>query len=176
MFAVRTVGCAFYALALIVSTCHAASVPPAGSSVVARNADKPKETISPTLDVHLYPNHKPRDIAEILEVRDVYAPRITEPKTTTVWTSGYMAVVRWDTSNPPKTITNPGGKIFIGQVDGDGKKHLIIDKPLAENFDIMSGHVEFPVPHWVPSGANFITLFGDSGNDSPMFSINKPRN
>ncbi|THH28624.1 hypothetical protein EUX98_g5564 [Antrodiella citrinella] len=173
MFAVRTVGCAFYALALIVSTCHAASVPPAGSSVVARNADKPKETISPTLDVHLYPNHKPRDIAEILEVRDVYAPRITEPKTTTVWTSGYMAVVRWDTSDPPKSITNRNGKLVLGYMDETGDEHLFLaqDKPLATNFNIMAGYAEVEVPQ-VPPGKNYIViLFGDSGNRSPEFTI-----
>jgi len=48
-----------------------------------------------------------------LNKRDVYVPSILNPHAGTVWVSGQQATVTWDTSNPPKQITNGNGLIIL---------------------------------------------------------------
>ncbi|KAF7795318.1 hypothetical protein EIP86_006474 [Pleurotus ostreatoroseus] len=99
-------------------------------------------------------------------VRDVYAPPITYPHAGTVWTVGQRHNVTWDTTNPPKQITNSIGQIILA-------KNGIEDwsAPLAANFSILLGRIEVTVPD-VESGTDYsLVLFGDSGNYSPEFTI-----
>ncbi|PBK99802.1 hypothetical protein ARMGADRAFT_1008289 [Armillaria gallica] len=97
--------------------------------------------------------------------RDVYAPPVTSPNVSTVWTVNTTQTVTWDTSNPPAQITNRLGSIRLRK--GDSTLPLV----LADGFDILLGKFEVTVP-WVTEGDDYvIVLFGDSGNWSPEFTI-----
>ncbi|KAJ7625711.1 hypothetical protein FB45DRAFT_1005053 [Roridomyces roridus] len=100
-----------------------------------------------------------------LETRDVFVPPITSPSTGTVWTSGQTQTVTWDASNPPAHITNPLGMIVVV------KDKVTTPIILAENFDILLGHIEITVP-LVFEGSDYqLMLLGDSTNLSPDFTI-----
>ncbi|KAG5634937.1 hypothetical protein H0H81_000269, partial [Sphagnurus paluster] len=45
--------------------------------------------------------------------RDVYTPPVLYPHAGTVWNVGERHNVTWDTSNPPKSITNKIGTIML---------------------------------------------------------------
>ncbi|KAF8895122.1 hypothetical protein BD779DRAFT_702863 [Infundibulicybe gibba] len=104
--------------------------------------------------------------------RSVYSPNVISPSAGTVWVVGSEVTVTWDTRDRPKDVTNPTGKLLLGQiVEGDENEHLDFDHPLAAGFDLGDGHVECTVPE-VHSGHNYIVvLMGDSGNRSPAFEI-----
>jgi len=107
-----------------------------------------------------------------LETRDVFVPPIKKPHAGTVWKIGHNATVTWKTKDAPVNITNSigmvvlaqNGSIFTSQPGG-------LDDPLASNFSIRLGRIEFVVPE-VPAANDYqIVLFGDSGNFSPEFTI-----
>ncbi|KAJ7277500.1 hypothetical protein C8J57DRAFT_1504332 [Mycena rebaudengoi] len=93
---------------------------------------------------------------------DVFVPPILTPAAGTVWESFQRQSVTWDASNAPNTISNRAS-ILLAR---DG-----VEFPCSD-FDLHAGFVELTVPH-VLSGSDYqIVLFGDSGNLSPMFTIN----
>ncbi|PPQ86915.1 hypothetical protein CVT25_009801 [Psilocybe cyanescens] len=100
----------------------------------------------------------PIDLVERAKL-DVFVPTIIKPDSKTTWIIGELALVSWDTSNAPKSISNGASVVLNGY------------RPLASGFDMRDGNVTFPVPLDVKQGPNFITLFGDSGNYSPVFQI-----
>uniref|UniRef100_A0A8H7Y6G6 Yeast cell wall synthesis Kre9/Knh1-like N-terminal domain-containing protein n=1 Tax=Psilocybe cubensis TaxID=181762 RepID=A0A8H7Y6G6_PSICU len=89
---------------------------------------------------------------------DVFVPVILKPDSRTTWTIGRTAIVSWDTTNAPKSISN-GASVYL---NGYGT--------IASGFSLRDGNVTVTVPS-VPQGPYFITLFGDSGNYSPVFTI-----
>ncbi|KAJ3516657.1 hypothetical protein NLJ89_g999 [Agrocybe chaxingu] len=89
---------------------------------------------------------------------DVFVPTIISPNSTTVWTIGKNATVVWDTSNAPASISNGAAVVLNGH------------GAIANGFDLRAGSVDVLVPQ-VPQGNYYITLFGDSGNHSPVFTI-----
>ncbi|KAJ7277490.1 hypothetical protein C8J57DRAFT_1713821 [Mycena rebaudengoi] len=96
---------------------------------------------------------------------DVFVPPILTPAAGTVWESFQRQNVTWDASNAPNTISNRAS-ILLAR---DGVEFPFI---LASDFDLRAGFVKLTVPH-VLSGSDYqIVLFGDSGNLSPMFTIN----
>ncbi|KIM89191.1 hypothetical protein PILCRDRAFT_813102 [Piloderma croceum F 1598] len=101
-----------------------------------------------------------------LDARDVYAPPVTYPHKGTVWKVDQLHNVTWDTSNPPKQITNTKGIILLAD-----KGILDVDNPLAQGFNILQGHVVVKVPNVKPGKEFAIVLIGDSGNTSPRFTI-----
>ncbi|KAJ7641938.1 hypothetical protein FB45DRAFT_737707 [Roridomyces roridus] len=103
--------------------------------------------------------------ANPLEARDVFDPPVTSPTAGTVWVSGQTQTVTWDTSNPPKDITNAVGKLVLV------KDKVTTPLILAENFSILLGSIEVTVPLVVEGSDYQIDLFGDSGNLSPVFTI-----
>ncbi|KAH9857951.1 hypothetical protein C2E23DRAFT_880631 [Lenzites betulinus] len=105
--------------------------------------------------------------------RDVWSPPITAPDDSAVWTTGSMVKVTWDTSTPPKHVTNFAGKLVLGYLDdSDGTdEHLDFDNPLADGFNLTQGHVTVRVPDVHASNEYIVVLFGDSGNKSPKFTI-----
>ena len=48
-----------------------------------------------------------------LNERDIFDPPILDPHAGTVWTSGQQATATWDTSNPPKQITDRFSSLLI---------------------------------------------------------------
>ncbi|KAF5325984.1 hypothetical protein D9611_000242 [Ephemerocybe angulata] len=97
---------------------------------------------------------------------DVYAPRILEPHGGETWFVGEKKTVIWDTTSPPKQITNRYGSIRLRKGG-----HTMDDVDLGSRFDILDGSKEITVPS-VPEGSDYrIVLFGDSGNWSKAFSI-----
>ncbi|KAK0239209.1 hypothetical protein EDD85DRAFT_936330 [Armillaria nabsnona] len=98
------------------------------------------------------------------DVNDVYAPPITSPNASTVWTVNTTQTVTWDTSNPPAQITNPIGTIRL-------RKDGITFLTLASGFDILLGTFEVTVPDVAESSEYILVLMGDSGNFSPEFTI-----
>jgi hypothetical protein len=100
-----------------------------------------------------------------LAVRDVYVPPITYPHAGTVWKIGTSHNVTWDNSNPPQEITNPDGVIVLR------KGELATNITLASNFKVVNGHVTVQVPKVQPGTDYSLVLFGDSGNFSPLFTI-----
>ncbi|CAA7263607.1 unnamed protein product [Cyclocybe aegerita] len=90
---------------------------------------------------------------------DLFVPPIIKPDATTVWTVGQNETVIWDTSNAPAIISN-GAAVCLS---GFGV--------IARGFDLRAGSVVVQVPAQVVPGPYNITLFGDSGNISPAFSI-----
>ncbi|VDC00311.1 unnamed protein product [Peniophora sp. CBMAI 1063] len=94
---------------------------------------------------------------------DVFVPKITSPTAATVWKSGTVETVTWDTSNAPVNISNKGSIVL----SDDG---FPMDT-LATGFDLRSGSQAVNVPKNL-AGTNYtITLYGDSGNISPKFRI-----
>ena len=73
--------------------------------------------------------------------RDVWAPMITYPTSTTVWTAGCTYNVTWDTSNQPVNITNPDGLVYLRHgVDATE------ESVLAEGFLLTDGAVDVTIP------------------------------
>jgi len=101
-----------------------------------------------------------------LDARDVFVPHITSPHAGTIWKVGEHYKVTWDTSNAPKHITNSKGKLLLAD---NGIQD--VDKPLAQNFEILQGHVVVKVPKVKPGKNYAVVLIGDSGNLSPQFTI-----
>ncbi|KAK7455093.1 hypothetical protein VKT23_004676 [Stygiomarasmius scandens] len=102
--------------------------------------------------------------------RDVFVPRIISPNSSTVWVVGSRVNVTWDTSNAPEVITK-GSAVALNKGDIPIDKFNHPGGFLAEGFDLLDGFVEITVPE-VESGDDYsITLFGDSGNRSDMFTI-----
>ncbi|EMD38249.1 hypothetical protein CERSUDRAFT_82501 [Gelatoporia subvermispora B] len=103
------------------------------------------------------------------EKRDVWAPRILYPNSGTVWQKGQRHNVTWDVSDPPSEMTNPMGEIRLAHANGS-----IYPVILASGFTVMDGRVEIEVP-WLVTGSDYaLVLFGDSGNTSPIFTIEGP--
>ncbi|KAL1939163.1 hypothetical protein VTO73DRAFT_10204 [Trametes versicolor] len=122
-----------------------------------------------------------------LEKRDVFVPPVLYPHAGTVWTKGQRHNVTWDTSSAPVNITNKIGTILLRK--GDLATPLV----LASGFDILLGRIEVTVPWVIPDSDYSVvralllplslvfvwsltsrTVFGDSGNFSPEFTINGP--
>ncbi|KAJ6525289.1 hypothetical protein DFH09DRAFT_1188806 [Mycena vulgaris] len=104
--------------------------------------------------------------------RGVYSPSIIKPDGSTKWMRGTEVNVTWSTSDMPKSITNPNGRILLGRLEaGSSNEHLNLDHPLAGGFNIRDGHLTIHVPDVPPRGDYIIVLMGDSGNRSPVFSI-----
>ncbi|KAK0464408.1 uncharacterized protein EV420DRAFT_1637971 [Desarmillaria tabescens] len=101
-----------------------------------------------------------------LAARDVYSPPVKYPGSGTTWKVGSRHNVTWDASNPPASITNPEGVIFLST---NGR--LDVDHPLASGFDITSGRQEVQVPQVAPGTQYQIVLMGDSGNRGEYFAI-----
>ncbi|KAF8197541.1 hypothetical protein BJ912DRAFT_78750 [Pholiota molesta] len=89
---------------------------------------------------------------------DVYVPKIIKPDGNTEWVTGQSATVVWDASDAPASISN------------EASVYLHNYGTVAKDFDLRAGNVTFTVPY-VLQGAYFLTLFGDSGNYSPVFNI-----
>ncbi|KAI0630073.1 hypothetical protein C8Q77DRAFT_1064323 [Trametes polyzona] len=102
---------------------------------------------------------------------DVVNPPITSPKAGDVWTVGTEQTVSWDTSS----IVNPTdetGLLLLGFLEGNStNEHLDTRHPLASGFKITTGSVHFKVPDVIDRNDYIVVLFGDSGNESPKFSI-----
>lgn len=105
-----------------------------------------------------------------LNERDIFDPPILDPHAGTVWTSGQQATATWDTSNPPKQITDRFSSLLI--LRKGGIEHP--DEVLAKDFDILDGNVSFIVPEVTTGNDWSVVLFGDSGNWSEDFTINNP--
>ncbi|KLO16785.1 hypothetical protein SCHPADRAFT_887532 [Schizopora paradoxa] len=109
-----------------------------------------------------------------LSKRDVWAPRILEPEAGTVWRVGEEVNVTWSTANPPKQITNEKGLVALRTPHGFVAGRGGLGEPLAANFSLFDGHVLVQVPE-LPAGDDYsVVLFGDSGNESPLFKIVNP--
>ncbi|KAF7346561.1 hypothetical protein MSAN_01884200 [Mycena sanguinolenta] len=104
--------------------------------------------------------------------RGGYAPPITSPGASTTWTRQNMVTVTWSTSDIPKSITNPTGRLLLGYLNpGSSNEHLDLDHPLAEGFDIRDGNRTIRVPNVPPRDNYIVVLIGSSGNRSPEFKI-----
>jgi len=94
----------------------------------------------------------------------VWCPTIISPSAATIWKSKTEVNVTWDHSNPPASISNRAKVELHGGPTS-------INQELADNFVLTQGWISVSVPV-VPSGNDYtITLFGDSGNVSPKFTI-----
>ncbi|KII92867.1 hypothetical protein PLICRDRAFT_104298 [Plicaturopsis crispa FD-325 SS-3] len=102
----------------------------------------------------------------IAAARDVYTPPVTYPTAGTTWAVGETHNVTWDTTNPPKQITNGEGQIYLRKGDNAIKPIL-----LASEFSILLGSFNVTVPSVAPASDYIINLFGDSGDWSPEFTI-----
>ncbi|KAF8332969.1 hypothetical protein F5887DRAFT_564429 [Amanita rubescens] len=108
-----------------------------------------------------------------LQERDVVAPPVTAPNSTSVWTVGSTQTVVWDTSGLPPyaNITNRVGEVLLGHLGGGGGLNLMLNNPLAQGFNITQGSVNVVVPNVPPRTDYLVVLMGDSGNASPTFAI-----
>ncbi|KAJ2912624.1 hypothetical protein MD484_g7792, partial [Candolleomyces efflorescens] len=102
------------------------------------------------------------------EKRGIFAPTILEPSAGTTWQKGSTETVVWDVSSPPAQISNPLGEIYLRSVE---QGILLLDRPLAKDFDILIGQHEVTVPADLPSGEYQAVVFGHSGNWGPVFNI-----
>ncbi|KAJ6475047.1 hypothetical protein C8R47DRAFT_1143369 [Mycena vitilis] len=104
--------------------------------------------------------------------RDVYSPPITQPKASTRWARGTEVIVTWATSDIPKSVTNSKGRLLLGHLEaGSSNEHLDLEHPLAEGFNVRDGNRTILVPEVPPRGDYIVVLMGDSGNQSPRFTI-----
>ncbi|KAI0313845.1 hypothetical protein OF83DRAFT_495507 [Amylostereum chailletii] len=123
-----------------------------------------------------------------IEARDIWDPKVLYPHSGTVWKTGSYHNVTWDTSNPPPQVSN-GAAVYLRKGPS-----TFIDQPLAQGFDLHTGHVEVQVPTNLTAGTDYrivcaclisfssehrrthsgsFTVFGDSGNWGPEFTIVK---
>ncbi|KAI8990706.1 hypothetical protein BD414DRAFT_413525 [Trametes punicea] len=118
-------------------------------------------------------DESPGRTAAVILPREVWSPPIIEPDADTVWTVGSTVRIVWDTSNPPRQVTNYEGKAVLGYLtdEDETNEHLEFDPPLAEGFNLTDGHVRIQVPDVSASNEYIVVLFGDSGNHSPKFTI-----
>ncbi|KAF8158534.1 hypothetical protein B0H34DRAFT_656811 [Crassisporium funariophilum] len=109
-----------------------------------------------------------------LSSRGLYNPKIKSPTNATVWTMGSDVVVTWDLHDMPEKKTNPKGTLILGHMEeGSDDEHMDLEHPLARDFDIAEGSVNFKCPKVDASKQYIVVLFGDSGNRSPAFKIRK---
>lgn len=103
----------------------------------------------------------------VRSAQDVYVPPITYPTAGVEWVVGEYYNVTWNTTNPPKQITNSKGSVVLA------KNYSLIglQHPLASGFNILDGTVRIQVPNVTADNNYQVVLFGDSGNYSPTFSI-----
>lgn len=102
--------------------------------------------------------------------RDVWAPKLISPAAGDVLVGGSDYTIKWDTSNPPKQVTNYGGTIYLGHLSHESE-NLDIEHPLAQGFDLRDGSAKIVVPNVPPASNYIVVLLGDSGNASPTFTI-----
>ncbi|KAF8143508.1 hypothetical protein K438DRAFT_1875856 [Mycena galopus ATCC 62051] len=95
---------------------------------------------------------------------DVYVPTITSPTAGTVWQSNSLQTITWDTSNAPANISNRA-LLFLRQ---NGNTAPFI---LAKDFDLRAGSLNITVPYVVSNNNYQWVLFGDSGDFSPVMTI-----
>ncbi|EJC97848.1 uncharacterized protein FOMMEDRAFT_97934 [Fomitiporia mediterranea MF3/22] len=115
-------------------------------------------------------------VPEMLTImrRDVWAPEITSPEEGDVWRVGETVLVTWSTEDAPAQVTNSNGQVVLRTVDGFVQGLGGLNEPLASNFSLFDGKVELQVPT-VPARTDYkVVLFGDSGNESPGFTISNP--
>ncbi|KAF8262565.1 hypothetical protein EI94DRAFT_1688015 [Lactarius quietus] len=105
--------------------------------------------------------------------REVWAPPILCPTSGTVWQTGSTVTVTWNTSTRPPQVSNPTGTLLLGYLlpGGQGGENLDVDNPLANNFPLDAGEIDFEVPDVDPMTTYIVALIGDSGNISPEFTI-----
>ena len=113
--------------------------------------------------------------AEPLEKRIVYNPHITSPTASTVWSAGETYTVTWDTTDLPDEASDYKGMIKLGYTPADGAGGLNLHWTLADGFPIRNGQTEVTLPGDLqPRNDYIVVVFGDSGNASPMFTIQAP--
>ncbi|KZV69460.1 hypothetical protein PENSPDRAFT_665726 [Peniophora sp. CONT] len=101
---------------------------------------------------------------EVLIPRDVFSPQILSPNAATIWQSGAIETVTWNTTGAPSSISNYASVIL--------KKGYNYVDTLAQGFDLRAGEVDVTVPSGLATGNNYsIILMGDSGNVSPQFEV-----
>ncbi|KAL6302822.1 hypothetical protein BKA93DRAFT_827119 [Sparassis latifolia] len=101
-----------------------------------------------------------------IRIRDVFVPPIITPNASTVWEIGQQYNVTWNTTDAPVNITNKYGMVVLVE-----NGLLDLENPLANNFSILDGWVTVTAPDVTPATDYSIVLFGDSGNNSPNFTI-----
>ncbi|KAF9046749.1 hypothetical protein BJ165DRAFT_1190697 [Panaeolus papilionaceus] len=106
--------------------------------------------------------------------------KITNPTNSTVWTMGSDVVVTWMTDAiydkaGVSTGVNRNGTLLLGSVKaGSGEEYLDIEHPLATDFEMKKGFVDFECPKVEPHNHDyFVTFLHDTKNRSPIFSIRK---
>ncbi|KAJ7288145.1 hypothetical protein C8J57DRAFT_1115512 [Mycena rebaudengoi] len=106
-------------------------------------------------------------LAVPFDTRTVYAPPITSPTSTTVWTVGEVETVTWDATGIPPGVK---GMIMLGYLNpGSTNEHL--NATLASGFNLTDEKVDVTVPAVVGRKSYIVVLFGDSGNISDEFEI-----
>ncbi|KAJ7646232.1 hypothetical protein B0H17DRAFT_876888, partial [Mycena rosella] len=95
---------------------------------------------------------------------DVFVPPITFPTAGTVWASKTQQNVTWDASGAPPSISNEA-LLFLR------KDTTTAPFILAKGFDLRTGSLEITVPYVLADDDYSLVLFGDSGNFSPVFTI-----
>ncbi|KAJ7124387.1 hypothetical protein C8R44DRAFT_980677 [Mycena epipterygia] len=96
--------------------------------------------------------------------RDVFVPPILYPHAGTVWFSFQRHNVTWNATGAPATISNEALLLLA-------KGGLEAPFILAKGFDLRAGRFEIEVPYVLADTNYQLVLFGDSGNLSPMFTI-----
>jgi len=100
---------------------------------------------------------------------DIFDPPILYPHAGTVWFAGQYHNVTWDTTGLPPNVDNITDLAFITLVNFVTQ---IEQQTLAEGFSLLDGRVQIQVPADTPADTNYrVTLYGDSGNFSPVFTI-----
>ncbi|CCM01175.1 uncharacterized protein FIBRA_03223 [Fibroporia radiculosa] len=100
----------------------------------------------------------------------IWSADIISPNLLTVWKVSSNQTVTWDPSRVPQTRTNATGILLLGYEQNDSE-NLDINTPLAAGFPISAGKVDITVPDVPERNDYIVVLFGDSGNNSPCFTI-----
>ncbi|PWN94700.1 hypothetical protein FA09DRAFT_290764, partial [Tilletiopsis washingtonensis] len=115
------------------------------------------------------------ELIEDIERRLVYNPRIIEPTSATVWGAGKTQTVAWSTEDIPDEARNYRGMIKLGYQPADGSGGLNLKWTLASDFLLTDDQADITLPSDLePRDDYIVVLMGDSGNASPLFTIEQP--
>ncbi|KAF5330268.1 hypothetical protein D9758_014450 [Tetrapyrgos nigripes] len=99
-----------------------------------------------------------------------WAPHIQTPVKSATWYLNTVQNVTWDVSDIPEEKRFSNGTLVLARPK-KYNEHLDLERPLAKDFPLSRGFVEFYLSNRTRGQGFAVCLLGDSGNLSELFTI-----